>query len=90
MIGINFKRDLNYLGESVDRLSNCVSYMRSISVFHKHQRSIRQKLINKEIELVATKAVDYGVKKRKFIELSQKCEERIATNYPGQLLRIHC
>ena len=56
--------------------------MHSISVSHKHQHSNRHQVLGKEIELVANEAADYVVKKRKFIELSQEYEERIANKLP--------
>lgn len=58
-------------------ISNCVSHMQCTSISHKRQRLVRQQVLGEEIEYIANKVVDYMVKKRKCISMSQECEDKI-------------
>ena len=63
--------------------------MRSISISHKHQRLVRQQVLDKEIESIANKTVDYMVKKRKYIEMSQECDDKIIKTLTSPTLDDH-
>lgn len=54
-IDLDIKRDMNYSGKSVDRMTDGESYIRSIYVSHKYQRVVHQIVLDIKIKLNTNK-----------------------------------